>query len=190
MKKATKSTSKLVFILIAVLVLQTLAIGYLLVQDRSIQKKITDNEERTAILTGTALQQISMQSPVVLPREKLIAFPELGIALPYNDITKNLKYYTHDNNDFRVSSTILQDLEMRQLSCTELVRINTQSPDPYNPWEEAAGSVTLANGKTIHIIAAKAFANNEASTEECASEVWGLVTPQMVAAEFQKAQAL
>lgn len=59
----------------------------------------------------------------------------------------------------------------------------------FNPCEEAAGSIKLPDGRTLHIIAAKVFKNKETSTGECASEVWKQITPAQVVEAFKKAVA-
>lgn len=123
-----------------------------------------------------------------------VYIPEAGIALPYNDITKTLRYsldspeYIAEAN-IRLTSTLVSDVEERQLSCIDLVRVSFVSGEPYSPWEESAGSVELSDGRTMHIIMAKAYENEEASTLACASEVWSNATPELVAAELANAES-
>lgn len=149
------------------------------------QKQHTE-EQRLGLLNEIEYQK-SVRRPAILAKENQVAIPELGITLPYNEVTKTLQYTT--DVETRITSDLISDRQLRQLSCSDLVRITYKDGNPYSPWEEAAGSVKLANGKTLYIIAAKAFKNNEASSEECATEVWTRITPQQVANEFKKAQS-
>jgi hypothetical protein len=190
MKKSSKPQSMLKYLLIAVLVLQTVAIGYLFTHVKSMNDSLAETTDKVLLLSGTVQDNYTTQSPAIMPRENLVAFSDLGFAIPYNEITKSLRYNSYNGIDTYVSSTQVIDTKARQISCTELVRINTESDEKYSPWEESAVSVKLSNGKTIHIFAAKAFANDEASTMGCGEEVWGILSPKMVAAEFQNAQAL
>lgn len=157
------------------------------------QKELTEQKESAETQRLRLLSEIDsqkyLQRPVVLAKEKLVVFPELNVALPYNDVTKTLQYSFDDGKNLRVTSTRISDPKERQMNCTGLVRINMHDGSPFNPWEESAGSVKLSDGRTVHIIAAKAFKNNEASTEECAREVWMLITPQQLVEEFKKAQS-
>jgi hypothetical protein len=135
--------------------------------------------------------QKSLQKPVVSPKEMLVIIPELGISLPYNETTKSLQYSYNDlegSIDTRVTSTLITDHESRQMGCSELVRISTESGTPYSPWEKSAGEVKLEDGRTIYIIEAIAFANDEASTEECASEAWINITPEQITEQFKEAK--
>jgi hypothetical protein len=184
------------YILVFVLVLESLFIGFLLVKSSdvvSLEKELTQQKESAETQRLRLLNEIdyqkSLQRPVILAREKLVVFPELNIALPYNDVTKTLQYSFDDGENMRVTSTRLNDSKDRQMGCSDLVRINMQDGSPFSPWEAAADSVKLSDGRTVHIIVAKAFKNNEASTEECASEVWTRITPGQLADEFKKAHA-
>lgn len=190
MKKLQKQLPVLKFLLIAILLVQSGINGYLLTQLQSTNKKLESYKNESTALNSIIAGNLSMQRPTVLPREKLIAITELDIALPLNDLTKTMRYSTTNGEDYYFGSTDVQDSKMRQLSCTELVRINTNSDQQYNPWEEPTVTVNLANGKSIHVFAMKAFANDEASTLECGHEVWNIITPQMFVEEFQKAQPL
>ncbi len=132
----------------------------------------------------------SLKNPIVTPEDKKLVFPELAFALPYNDVTKTLQYIYDDGINMNITSTLINDSKERQMSCSWLVRVNTQNDSAYSPWEESAGSVKLDDGRTLYIVAAKAYKNHEASTEECASEVWTQITPLQVADEFKKAESL
>jgi hypothetical protein len=158
----------------------------------SVQKE--NDESQTRLLLGQLNYKSSLSSVAIQPENNSVALHDLRIKLPYNDVTKYLKYSFDGNTEagggnYRVTSSLLNDQETRQLSCDWLLRINLSDGNPYSPWEESAGSVKLDDGRTIYLIAAKGFANEEASTAECASEVWTQVTPQQVADEFKKAQS-
>jgi hypothetical protein len=184
---SSKSTHQLLFVL--VLLLAVLA-GGLFVEANSLSNKLDKTKDDQTLLYNEIDYQKSLLRPVVLPKENLVVFPELKISLPYNDVTKTFQY-TVDNQrgvQLGITSTLLTDHKMRQLSCSELVSVNQQDGIPFSPWEETAGTIKLADGRTLYLIAAKAFKNNEASSLECASEVWHQITPQQVVDEFKKAQ--
>ena len=130
----------------------------------------------------------SMERPSLIATNDTLAFPEFHIAIPFNDKSKTLLYSIDPEGDIRVTSSLTVDTEVRQLSCNELVRISLTRSTPYSPWEESAGSVTLGDGRTLHIIASKAYKNDQASTEECA-QVWQQFTPQQAAETFKQARA-
>jgi len=193
-------------ILVALLLIALLACsGFLFYKSNSLERKlgtaVSDlhklqeyDKQQDRSVQSTVDYSMSLQRPAVMVKENLVAIPELKITLPYNNITKTLLYSMDDiepddSNDLRVTSTHITDTEERQLSCSGLVRINMKSGTPYSPWEETAGSVKLSDGRTLHIVAAKAFKNNEASTKECETEVWHQITPKQVADEFKKAVA-
>jgi hypothetical protein len=189
MQKNIRSQSLLVYLLVAILVIQSATLVGLLLVAKSFKRDLDKTNTQLSMVMPEVDYQKSLHRPVVMPKEKLVAFPEMGVTLPYNDITKSLQY-TYDGDNMRLTSSMLSDHTVRQMGCTDLVRINTKDNSPFNPWEEAIGSVELADGRTIYIIAAKAFKNNEASTEECATEVWTQIKPKQVAEEFKKAQTL
>jgi hypothetical protein len=190
-KKASKSPIQNPGQLVLVTAISVLVVmvGLLFYQTMSFGKEFDDLEARVeeekTLLYNEIDYQKSLQRPVVLAKEKQVVFPEIGIALPYNEITKTLQYYMDPGNEeMRVTSTMINDREVRQMSCSQLVRISTKSGQPYSPWEKSAGSVKLADGKTVYIIEAKAFKNNEASTMECEPEVWHSIGPGLVSTEF------
>ncbi len=189
MKKQIQSNRILVILLASVFVLQTIVIGYLLVKTNTLTNKFDEVSSSLIQQTAELYNQKSLQRPVVLAKEKLVAFPELGVSLPHNDITKTLQY-SYDGEDMRVTSSLLNDYKIRQMSCLGLVRINMKNGSAFSPWEENAGSVKLPDGRTLHIVAAKAFKNNEASTEDCAKEVWAQITPTQVVDAFKAAKPL
>ena len=192
------SNKSLFWVLVAVLVLQTAGLIFMAISMNSkfenVNKEIASlkqaDENQQAMNYYMLQSALADQVPVTLPKEKLVVFPDLGFALPYNDVTRTLRYTTYGNNT-NVSSTdtIDQPTPDKQLGCSQLVRVSTTDGNPYSPWEESAGSVTLSNGKTLYFIAAKAFENNEASTMRCAKDVWITMTPQKVVDELKKATA-
>lgn len=193
------STSSKVPIILTVLLI--IMLGGLFIKtvslDNKLDKAVTelnrfrdDEAAQTRMLYNEIDYQKSLLRPVVLVKENLVLFPELKISLPYNDFTKTFQYSV-DNQagvNIGITSTLLNDHEVRQLGCSQLVRVNTKDATPFSPWEESAGSTTLADGRTIYLVSAKAFNNNEASTEECASQVWRHITPSQVVQELKKAQ--
>jgi hypothetical protein len=197
MKTSSKTTTKsnlrskqiFIYLVTALLVVQSATMIFLLLRTSNLEHDRTNVTTQINRLAADIDGDNSLQHPVVMAKEKLIAFPEIGITLPYNDVTKTF-LYTYDGENVRVTSTMLNDHKQRQMSCAELVRISMRSGTPYSPWEETANAVALPDGRTMHTIAAKAFKNNEASTLACASEVWIQTNPQQVADEFKKAQLL
>jgi hypothetical protein len=190
--KILASGSALVaFVLIA-------AIVYLVVKTNSLTSDLTSSKAQLTQQSQAQNQkllneidnQASLLRPTVLVKDQLVAFPELGLALPYDKVSKTLQYTVDDNGDARVTSTLLVDHKDRQLSCSQLVRVSTVKSEVYSPWEEAAGTLKLPDGKMVYIVAAKSFKNNQASTQECATEVWTQITPQKVADEFKMAKSL
>ena len=188
--------------LIVIVVVQSALFVYLFLVMRDLRQGLNDTraqlnqqEDRSTSLQDEIDHQRSLLRPVVLAEKELIAFPELKITLPYNSVTKFLQYYydgdepESNSSDIIVSSTLLNDRIDRQMDCLELVRVSLEGRSPRSSWEEVAGSINLSDGRTLHVIAAKAYSNNEASTAECADEVWTMITPEQVAAEFRKARS-
>lgn len=177
--------------------LQVFTIGYFVWRTQSLSHELNNYIGEQFMRDSIAQDRLSMQKPVIMPKEKLVVFPELNVALPYNDVTKTLSY-TYDPGDgdqntanIRVSSTLAKDPKLsRQIDCTSLTRVNLNFGSAYSPWEEESGSVELGNGQKIFLVKSRAYKNNEGSTEECASEVWTQITPEQVVAEFKKAQSL
>lgn len=194
--RSNRSVSRIVYIITAVqFVAIVILFGVVFQLRNSTNKTAAELKQQNLQFIGEVNYQKSQLRPIILPKEKLVVFPELNISLPYNLVTKTLQYNFDEESNLRVTSTLINEpyageMSDMQISCAELVRINPSSGTPYSPWEEAAGSVQLGGEKTIHIITAKAFKNNQASTEECARKVWLQVTPQQVADEFKKAQSL
>lgn len=189
MRKQTKTSarsSSLSFVIVAIVSALIATIGVLAYQTVTLGNDIDDFKLDKSLIYNEIDYQKSLLRPAIAAKEKLVVFPELGVALPYNDVTNTFQYYITGQGEMSVTSSLLVDHKTRQMSCSGLVRISTKSGTPYSPWEESAGSVKLANGKTIYIVAAKAFENNEASTKACESEVWQSITPSQVTAEFKK----
>ncbi len=187
-------------LLIAILILQSILLGCLFVKASSLDNKINqtvvdlreDEAAQSRMLYNEIDYQKSLQRPTLLAKENLLLFPELKITLPYNDVTKTLQYSAEDQAGIvaSITSTLLDDHKERQLGCSWLVGVNLKDGKPLSPWDEAAGSVKLSDGRTLYIVAAKAFKDNEgSSTEECATEAWRFITPKQVADEFKKAQS-
>lgn len=204
MKNKSKSSAKSKYIKLLV-VGGTLAVAfiivavvYLIVKTNSLSAELKTSKANLTQQIQTQNQkllneighQASLLRPAVIAKDQLVAFPELGLALPYDNVSKTLQYTVDDNGDVRVTSTLLVDHKDRQLSCSELVRVSTTKSEVYSPWEEAAGTLKLPDGKLVYIVAAKSFKNNQASTQECATEVWTQLTPQKVADEFKMAKSL
>lgn len=175
------------------------AFGYLFYKTVALKNELDQTNKELALQKEEASQQANMllneidyqkslQRPVILPKEKQVVFPEFAITLPYNKITKTLQY-SISGSDMRVTSILISDHKVRQMSCSQLVRISTKNGTPYSPWEQSAGSIKFADGRTIYIIEAKAFKNNEASTEECETEVWHTIGPGTIAAQFSEMRA-
>lgn len=172
------------------------AVSYLLLDQIRMSRDITKLQQQSDQRVGDLEADINAlqteQRPALAYKENKLVIPELKITLPYNDITKSLRYsYDEQDNDqnARVTSSLVGQQPEQQLSCNELVRLSFRNAIPYNPWEEKAGDIKLTDGRTLHIIAAKAFANNEASTEGCVDIAWARITPQQVAAELRKAES-
>lgn len=201
MKKQNKPLSKQLLMKIGIFGfgLSLIVLGSLVSTINSISTELSRQkqtaEEQQIKLESEIEAQKLLRRPVVMVKENRVAFPELNITLPYNSVTRTLQYLANDppfgdGKDTRITSELATDTsELRQMNCTDLVRINFEDGSPYSPWEESAGSVKLANGKTLYIVATKAFKNHEASTEECTTEVWKLITPQQIAEEFKKAES-
>jgi len=151
---------------------------------RGTQTRVNQME---TVLNDLQSQAVTSQ-PAIDVSDNTIAFPEMRIKLPYNNITKTLRYTT-DGEMLRVGSSLITDHKIRQLGCSELVRVSLKGGPVYSPWEEQAGSVTLADGRELHLYAAKAFANDQASSKECADEVWIKIKPSQVAEAFKEAQS-
>lgn len=191
MKKTIQSNNMYVSLMAITLVLAIL-VAFLLVKTHILNNRLNETQATSEMQIGRLQAAIgnqkTMQRPVIIADKQLVVFPELKAALPYNNVTKHLQYYVDDQANLRVTSALLNDYAERQLSCDELVRVGAVAK-PLSPWESAVGSVTLAEGRTLSIVAAKAFKNNQASTLECETEVWTQVSPSQVADEFKKAQA-
>jgi uncharacterized protein (DUF952 family) len=184
------SPARLLSLVVAFLLLTT---GYLLLERRDFSHQLAevrqDANEQANLLKFEIDTQKALQRPVVFLKDSTSAIPELRLALPYNDVTKTLQYSYDNEGNVRVTSTLINDRMLRQISCTDLVRATVKDGTVYSPWEEDSGSVKLSDGRTLHIYAARAYKNDQASTEACAEEVWKQITPQQVAAEFKKAHA-
>jgi cell division protein FtsL len=187
-------------LLLAVLFVAVLALSgavlFLYGDVKSIQTTLEETGGRISELEGKVAFQRSLLRPAIDAKADKVVFPELGVALPYNSVTKSLQYSSDsDNIDsgedlfIRVTSTNINDYEISQMGCDELLFVSTKDAPLINPWVEDAGSVKLANGTTLYMQAAKAFANNEGSTEHCKQDAWLAIQPQTVADEFKKAVA-
>jgi hypothetical protein len=191
MKKTASVTRSSYFLLQAVVAgLLIILLAALFLQVFHLRKDLDAVKAESSVLYNEIDYQKSLSRPVVAARDNQVVFPELKIALPYNDVTKTLQYSVDDRSDVgaSVTSTLLTDHKVRQMNCSQLVRFTFTDGHPFSPWEESAGSVRLADGRTLYMVAAKAFRNKEASTLECAAEVWHNVTPARIVEEFKKAQ--
>jgi len=190
MKKFQLTKNPLVLLLIAVLLVQSALLTYLFIDNQRIKQQIDDASMDYNLLSSEIINQKSLLRPVVSPKENLVIIPELDIALPYNDITKTLQYYSDDGIYYRFTSTQTNqynDAGLRQLSCMELSRINFEDGNPFSPWEVGAGSVKLADGRELFITKPIAIEREEASTTDCEKWEWTSLHPDQVAEEMQKA---
>lgn len=199
-----KSISKTTFMLFFITILAVAeGIGLFLVWDKNSQteSKILDISqqltETTATIEANRMMAINESQwareaikPLYNSAKNTLMMPELGIEMPYNDISKTIEYVV-DGDNIRVTSNLLVDYSYsRQMSCTQVLRVNFKSDEVYNPWEELYASVDLGGEKKMHLLTIKPFKNNEGSTEECEKEVWNRTTPKQIADEFKSATIL
>jgi len=161
--------------------------------EQDLKEAQTQISEQSSLLFNEIDIQKSLLRPIVDAENKTVIIPEVGIKLPYNDITKTLQYsYEGGENGFlRITSTLISDRESnRQLGCSELAIVDFDNGDPINPWTESGGSTVLDDGRTLYIVSPIAYENNEGSTLDCKSEVWLQINPEQVREELKKAEAL
>jgi hypothetical protein len=190
-KKSAKHSAPLINItklLYVAVVALIIAIGFLSADRVHQSRKLDDASTQIALIHNEMENTNALLKPAVSAKENRVYFPEIKLSLPYNDVTKYLQY-SYDSKDTSISSALVSDRVMRQLDCTQLVRLNFNDNRPYSPWEELAGSVKLQDGRTMNIFAAKAFESNEGSTADCPKEVWQQVTPQQVGDAFKSAES-
>jgi hypothetical protein len=191
---ASKTSINIKWVVTTVVTLVLLATaGYLLAERTALSRDLADERQSTNdrfnLMSNEMDEQKALLRPAVSAKDNTVAIPELNITLPYNTLTKTLQYSTDESNNIRVTSTLVVDHAPRQLDCGELLRVSFVNTTVYDPWEEVAGEVKLADGRTLHIIAARAYENNEASTKGCVDIAWKSVTPLQMADEFKKAQS-
>lgn len=160
--------------------------------EQELDKANKENDKQYALLQNKLNYQNSLLTPTFDASSNLLIFPEIGIQLPFNEITKTLRY-THDSGQYgytRITSTLVVDHQERQIGCSELAIIDFDNNGPISPWAQDSGSVKLDDIRTMYVTTPVAYENNEASTLACASEVWTNITPEKVAEELKKAKAL
>lgn len=151
------------------------------------------------LLNNNLDYQKSLLKPALNIQENTLAFPELKIQIPYDNVSNTLVYnnkFLKDEDTLKyeeglsVSSTLVgEDPYMAQLSCRQLVRLSFVNGTPYNPWEEYSGEVILEDGRTLYIIKAIAYENNEASSAYCPQTSWSQINPDQVAELFKQARS-
>jgi hypothetical protein len=156
-----------------------------------LKAQVAEQADTANLNKSLALNEIDYQKsllrPAVSANGSQVLFPELRLALPYDNISKTLQYGVEDDGSVDITSTRLTDhTTTRQLSCDQLVRLDVHSGTPRSPWERQSSKLNLKDGKTAYVMVGVAFKNNEASTEECATQVWHDITPQQVADEFDQ----
>ena len=133
--------------------------------NRSIRAELSTQQQNI----DSANSGVGYQPVTAAPSENKVYLPRVGISLPLTPVSLALVYsadtayvpgsYSEAKgalDEVRISdvNTAGAPQTQNQFDCSSLVRIKFETkPNPYNPNESPAGSVVLANGKTIQIYA-------------------------------------
>src|SRR6185503_19647321 len=97
----------------------------------------------------------------VLPKENKLYLAELNLTIPFNQMTRSVRYYNEERNgNIRISSSLMTDHTVHTQSCYDMVRLKIEAtPDAYSPSQPLYATVNLADGRNLQIYAS--------TTKEC-----------------------
>lgn len=192
-KKIPKTKKFWMPVLIAVLVLQALAVAYMWpkvdITWKEINKDPNEDIQVKMLITDSAASVYS--DGVIDAQQKRVYLPEANIYLPLNNDTRNLRYQ-HIPSDAKNSypeeilvstKTQVETLPetLAQVPCVQrMVRATVGSPDSERFNEKKAGNMTLDDGRTLYF-----FENNN---KNCNSR-WLSFGPDDMTAVMQTAKA-
>jgi hypothetical protein len=159
-------------------VLLVVASIYQHVQIRNLQN---DFNTKIGLLQEGMAFGVQDSAPVYSPQDGRMYVPELRISLPYNDITKTLRYTYSERDGARFYSTLVTDRTAHVISCYDMVRVKHEAkPNAYSPGQPSVATVQ-AGDPPLQVYAEK--------NAECAIQAWTQVTPAQIADQLKQAQA-
>lgn len=170
--------------LVTVLTAQSLAILFMWPKVEIVWKNDNKNPNEDIQLKSLirdSQANVFSQAVIDAPLMK-VYIPELKIALPLDDRTRDLMYrYTPADQQHSYPEEIILSSKfhvltlvenLKQVPCSRLVRVTTSDPGQLQFNETASGVVTLDDGRQLHIAQQK--------NKDCASRWVTMGPPQMV----------
>jgi hypothetical protein len=183
-KQTTLSTKRSTITSLALGAAIVLLAAGLLYQSTRINHLKNDLAANTSLIQRTynAIDANAQASaPVLSPQDNRLYVPELRISLPYNEITKTLRYTYGDRDGARFYSTLITDHAVHRISCYDMVRAKHETkPDAYSPGQPHVATVGTGT-PPLQLYAEQ--------NDECATQAWQVVTPTQITDELKQAQA-
>jgi len=178
----TTLSSKTSLQLLASIIIVALAVA-LLFQQAHFSHYKNDQDRQLQLLSNRLEASQRTTAVVISPQDNRVYVPELRITLPYNDVTKTLRYDYNNQDGARFYSTLLQEQPGEQrISCADMVRIKHEDkPNAYSPHQPHVVTQSLAGATPLQVYA---LAN-----KECTSIAWSQITPADIANQFRQAQS-
>ncbi|HEX3568759.1 MAG TPA: hypothetical protein VHT70_03745 [Candidatus Saccharimonadales bacterium] len=177
----TKTSYQRALLLLIFGVAIAVLIGALAYQQMQIRNLKSDQADQVQMLYNTIDANAQANAVAVDAQNNRVYVPELHISLPYNDITKTLRYTYSDRDGARFYSTLVTDHAVHQISCYDMVRAKHEAtPNAYSPGQPHVATV-LAGTPPLQLY-------TESNTT-CATQAWMQITPAQIADELKQAQS-
>lgn len=186
-KKDRNADNKWVVLFIALVVLFSGCITYLLYDQNKLKQKIDETQNNLLALIHNGVYG---QLVVIDKNADFVYMPELKIKLPFNQTSKTIVYdvrldqnLKQETQEADVSTTLYTPpAKMTIIGCSNMVRLKIEPTQrTYNP-NEKAYSVKLNDGRTLQVYQA-------INIKECVDKWDVLANPTRLTKEFLKAES-